>query len=111
VKRRRIYCDTQNNHSGGFKGFRIGTGKSVAKKRCELVITPQRTLKAINGILTGWHEPKATHLMTLEAMVGRKHLDVADQTAIHNKYLWHDFGDPPLILAQAESTRCIVETL
>ncbi len=64
----------------------------------KLVITPQRGIKAIDGILTGWHEPKATHLMMLEAIASREHLDVAYQAAIENKYLWHEFGDLHLIV-------------
>lgn len=63
-----------------------------------LVITPQRGVKAVDGIVTGWHEPKATHLMMLEAIASRQHLDVAYQAAIDNKYLWHEFGDLHLIL-------------
>jgi S-adenosylmethionine:tRNA ribosyltransferase-isomerase len=64
----------------------------------KLIITPQRGVKAVDGILTGWHEPKATHLMMLEAIAGRHHLDIAYQAAIDNKYLWHEFGDLHLIL-------------
>ena len=64
----------------------------------KLVITPRRGVKAVDGILTGWHEPKATHLMMLGAIAGRKHLEVAYQAAIEKKYLWHEFGDLHLIL-------------
>jgi S-adenosylmethionine:tRNA ribosyltransferase-isomerase len=64
----------------------------------KLVITPQRGVKAVDGILTGWHEPKATHLMMLEAIAGRKHLASAYQAAIEGQYLWHEFGDLHLIL-------------
>jgi S-adenosylmethionine:tRNA ribosyltransferase-isomerase len=64
----------------------------------KLVITPQRGVKAVDGILTGWHEPKATHLMMLEAIAGQRHLDVAYGAAIEHQYLWHEFGDLHLIL-------------
>jgi S-adenosylmethionine:tRNA ribosyltransferase-isomerase len=64
----------------------------------KLIITPQRGVKAVDGILTGWHEPKATHLMMLEAIANRGHLDVAYQTATENKYLWHEFGDLHLMI-------------
>lgn len=72
-----------------------------------LVITPERGVRAINGILTGWHEPKATHLMMLEALfrrdsgvaiAGREHLAVAYRAALEHRYLWHEFGDLHLIL-------------
>lgn len=64
----------------------------------KLVITPQRGMRAVDGILTGWHEPKATHLMMLEAIASREHLDVTYRAAIENKYLWHEFGDLHLIV-------------
>jgi S-adenosylmethionine:tRNA ribosyltransferase-isomerase len=64
----------------------------------KLVITPQRGVKAVDGILTGWHEPKATHLAMLGAIAGRQHLDIAYLAAVENKYLWHEFGDLHLIL-------------
>jgi S-adenosylmethionine:tRNA ribosyltransferase-isomerase len=62
------------------------------------IITPERGVKSINGILTGWHEPKATHLAMLEAIAGRHHLEVAYTAALENRYLWHEFGDLHLIL-------------
>jgi S-adenosylmethionine:tRNA ribosyltransferase-isomerase len=62
------------------------------------IITPERGVKSINGILTGWHEPKATHLAMLEAIAGRAHLGVAYTAALENRYLWHEFGDLHLIL-------------
>jgi S-adenosylmethionine:tRNA ribosyltransferase-isomerase len=62
------------------------------------IITPERGVKSINGILTGWHEPKATHLAMLEAIAGRNHLEIAYTAALENRYLWHEFGDLHLIL-------------
>ncbi len=63
-----------------------------------LVITPERGVKAVNGLLTGWHEPQATHLAMLEALAGREHLQLAYAAALHERYLWHEFGDLHLIL-------------
>lgn len=63
-----------------------------------LVITPQRGIRAVDGILTGWHEPKASHLAMLEALAGKRHLRVAYDQALHAGYLWHEFGDLHLIL-------------
>jgi S-adenosylmethionine:tRNA ribosyltransferase-isomerase len=63
-----------------------------------LVITPQRGVHAIDGILTGWHEPEASHLSMLEAIAGRRHLEVAYAAALEGRYLWHEFGDLHLIL-------------
>ena len=80
-----------------------------------LVITPARGLRAVNGMLTGLHEPCATHLAMLEALarqvphntdlpesllarVGQEHLKIAYAEALRERYLWHEFGDLHLIL-------------
>jgi S-adenosylmethionine:tRNA ribosyltransferase-isomerase len=64
----------------------------------DLVITPQRGVRAVDGLLTGMHEPRATHLAMLEALAGRAHLEVAYTAALREGYLWHEFGDLHLIL-------------
>ncbi len=38
----------------------------------ETVITPDRGVRAVDGLLTGWHEPEASHLDMLEAIAGRR---------------------------------------
>ena len=63
-----------------------------------LIVTPQRGIRAVNGILTGWHEPKATHLAMLEAIASRHHLEISYSAALEHGYLWHEFGDLHLIL-------------
>lgn len=61
-------------------------------------ITPERGVFAVNGLLTGFHEPKASHLLMLEALAGRSHIEVTYQAAIEEAYQWHEFGDLHLIL-------------
>jgi S-adenosylmethionine:tRNA ribosyltransferase-isomerase len=63
-----------------------------------LVITPERGLFAVDALLTGLHEPHASHLAMLEALAGREHLRAAYAEAIREQYLWHEFGDLHLIL-------------
>jgi S-adenosylmethionine:tRNA ribosyltransferase-isomerase len=63
-----------------------------------LVVTPERGVRAVNGLLTGLHEPRATHLAMLEALAGRQHLQLTYAEALHERYLWHEFGDLHLIL-------------
>jgi S-adenosylmethionine:tRNA ribosyltransferase-isomerase len=65
------------------------------------VITPQRGVRALDGLLTGLHEPRATHLAMLEAIAGRDHLRLAYAEALQERYLWHEFGDLHLILRNA----------
>jgi S-adenosylmethionine:tRNA ribosyltransferase-isomerase len=63
-----------------------------------LVITPDRGIRSANALLTGLHEPRATHLAMLEALAGREHLKIAYAEALRQGYLWHEFGDLHLIL-------------
>ena len=64
----------------------------------DLVITAQRGVKVVDGLLTGFHEPKATHLALLEAIAGRAHVERVYRAALDARYLWHEFGDLHLIL-------------
>ena len=64
----------------------------------ELVVTPGRRLRVVDGLITGWHEPRASHLAMLEAVAGRALLETSYRTALEEGYLWHEFGDSHLIL-------------
>ena len=64
----------------------------------ELVITPECGVRFVDGLLTGFHEPKASHLAMLEAIAGREHLRKTYAAALEAGYLWHEFGDLHLIL-------------
>jgi S-adenosylmethionine:tRNA ribosyltransferase-isomerase len=73
-----------------------------------LVITPDRPLRSVTGLITGLHEPRATHLAMLErvasgivgSVCGRCHLERAYTEARQHGYLWHEFGDSHLIVAK-----------
>ena len=62
-----------------------------------LVITPERGVRAVDALLTGLHEPQATHLAMLEALAGRAHLRAVYAAALAGRYLWHEFGDLHLL--------------
>ncbi|HEX4081859.1 MAG TPA: S-adenosylmethionine:tRNA ribosyltransferase-isomerase, partial [Acidimicrobiales bacterium] len=64
----------------------------------ELVITPDRGVRVVDGLLTGWHEPEASHLAMLEAIAGRELLERSYAAALDEGYLWHEFGDVHLVL-------------
>jgi S-adenosylmethionine:tRNA ribosyltransferase-isomerase len=64
----------------------------------ELVVTPERGVCAVDGLLTGWHEPEASHLLLLEAVAGRSLLESSYAASIATGYQWHEFGDVHLIL-------------
>jgi S-adenosylmethionine:tRNA ribosyltransferase-isomerase len=63
-----------------------------------LVVTPERGLRAVDGLITGWHEPAASHLRLLEAAAGPALLERCYAEALERGYLWHEFGDSHLIL-------------
>lgn len=99
-------------HAGGHRVVAIGTTVVRAletvtdvegithpgKGWTELVVTPGRGVRAIDGLLTGWHEPAATHLQMLEAVAGRVPLELAYPEAVRSGYRWHEFGDSHLLL-------------
>ncbi len=64
----------------------------------DLIVTPETGIRTVDGMLTGFHEPKASHLAMLEAIAGRDHLAVTYEAALTGGYLWHEFGDLHLIL-------------
>ena len=74
-----------------------------------LVVTADRPVRSIHGLITGLHEPRATHLMLLQAVVTANvgagtcapcHLERAYAEARGVGYLWHEFGDSHLIVGQ-----------
>ena len=64
----------------------------------ETVVSPEHPVRSIDGFLTGWHEPEASHLAMLEAIAGRPLLESSYAAALEQGYLWHEFGDVHLIL-------------
>jgi S-adenosylmethionine:tRNA ribosyltransferase-isomerase len=66
-----------------------------------LVLGPGRPAEVVTGLMTGLHEPEASHLDLLEAVAGRDLVDraYADITGPGAPgYLWHEFGDSMLLL-------------
>lgn len=75
------------------------SGNVVASRGwTDVVITPERGVKVVDGLLTGFHEPRASHLQMLEAIAGREHIGSAYREALQHGYLWHEFGDLHLIV-------------
>jgi S-adenosylmethionine:tRNA ribosyltransferase-isomerase len=64
----------------------------------DLVVTPARGVRAIDGLLTGWHEPEASHLLMLEAIASTDLLRRSYEASLAEGYRWHEFGDVHLIL-------------
>ena len=64
----------------------------------DLVITPEPGVGVVDGLLTGWHDPEASHLLMLEAIGGPELVERSYRAALEHGYLWHEFGDTHLIL-------------
>lgn len=64
----------------------------------ELMVTPAAGVRAVDGMLSGWHEPEATHLLMLEAVGGAELVAQSYEEALAAGYLWHEFGDLHLLL-------------
>ena len=99
-------------HAAGGRVIAIGTtvvraletvasadGSVTARKGwTSLVIDPERGVHAVDGLVTGWHEPEASHLWMLAALAGEPFLERCYRAALDEGYLWHEFGDSHLIL-------------
>ena len=64
----------------------------------DTVVTPEHPVTSVDGLLTGWHEPEASHLAMLEAIAGRDLLERSYTAALAEGYRWHEFGDVHLVL-------------
>lgn len=53
---------------------------------------------SVDGLLTGLHDPGASHLAMLFAVAGRSLVHDAYAEAVAHGYLWHEFGDSHLLL-------------
>jgi S-adenosylmethionine:tRNA ribosyltransferase-isomerase len=78
---------------------RVGTGWT------DLVLGPHRPAWVVDGIVTGWHEPEASHLLLLEAVAGPDLVRRAYAAALDCGYLWHEFGDSCLLLSGGSAAR------
>jgi S-adenosylmethionine:tRNA ribosyltransferase-isomerase len=63
-----------------------------------LTITPERPVRAVDGLITGWHDADASHLLMLEAVGGRELIERSYAAALAAGYRRHEFGDSHLIL-------------
>ncbi|MBW8752340.1 MAG: S-adenosylmethionine:tRNA ribosyltransferase-isomerase, partial [Propionibacteriales bacterium] len=64
----------------------------------ERVVTPADPPRVVDGLVTGWHDPHASHLLLVEAVAGRELTQRAYEAAVAAEYLWHEFGDTALLL-------------
>jgi S-adenosylmethionine:tRNA ribosyltransferase-isomerase len=63
------------------------------------VVTPVAPPEVVDGLITGWHDPHASHLLLVKAVAGRALTQAAYDEAVARGYLWHEFGDSALLLS------------
>ncbi|HEX9066605.1 MAG TPA: S-adenosylmethionine:tRNA ribosyltransferase-isomerase [Streptosporangiaceae bacterium] len=63
-----------------------------------LVLGEQNPAAVVTGLITGWHDPEASHLALLEAVAGQALVKAAYADADAAGYLGHEFGDSCLLL-------------
>ena len=64
----------------------------------DLVLGPDRPARVVEGLVTGLHDPDASHLLLLEAVAGVALVQRAYDAAVEQRYRWHEFGDSCLLL-------------
>jgi len=74
-------------------------GRATARRGwTERVISPDEPPQLVDGLITGWHDPEASHLMLVEAVAGVELTQAAYDAAVGEHYRWHEFGDSALLL-------------
>lgn len=71
----------------------------------ERVISPDDPAVVVDGLITGWHDPAASHLLLVESIAGVELTQRAYDAASAGGYLWHEFGDSALLLPQRGLSR------
>jgi S-adenosylmethionine:tRNA ribosyltransferase-isomerase len=71
----------------------------------DLVLGPGRPPRVVDGLITGWHDAGASHLLLLEGVAGPALVAAAYREAIQTGYLWHEFGDSALLLPNLPRSR------
>jgi S-adenosylmethionine:tRNA ribosyltransferase-isomerase len=64
----------------------------------DLVISSERPVRVVDGLITGWHNPRASHLLLVESVAGAELTQRAYDAAVAEHYLWHEFGDSCLFI-------------
>lgn len=70
----------------------------AARGWTDLVLGPERPARVVTGLLSGLHDPQASHLLLLDAVAGAELVDAAYRAAVAERYRWHEFGDSTLLL-------------
>lgn len=75
-----------------------GTAVQPMRGFTRLYLHSGRPVQVVDGLITGFHDPLASHLAMLYAIAGETLIRSAYNIAVDQGYLWHEFGDSHLIL-------------
>ncbi|MEO7262821.1 MAG: S-adenosylmethionine:tRNA ribosyltransferase-isomerase [Jatrophihabitantaceae bacterium] len=75
---------------------------SPASGWTELVVSPEHPARVVTGLITGLHNPDASHLLLVESVAGPRLAQQAYDEAVRARYLWHEFGDSCLLLSNRD---------
>jgi S-adenosylmethionine:tRNA ribosyltransferase-isomerase len=80
--------------------LRAGDGVRVAACSgwTDRIVTPADPPRVVTALVTGWHDPGASHLLLVEAVAGADLAQAAYDAAVGGGYAWHEFGDSALLL-------------
>jgi S-adenosylmethionine:tRNA ribosyltransferase-isomerase len=70
----------------------------------DLVLGEQHPARVVTGLITGWHDPEASHLALLRAVAGPDLVTAAYAEAERAGYLGHEFGDSCVLLPPRRRT-------
>ena len=83
-------CDLRSKRL--LKYLRARNGKSRDSWQ-QLPVAAAHKLRVVDGVLTGLHEPQASHSDLLYAFLPADVVRTAYQEVISRNNLWHEFGD------------------
>ncbi len=97
-------------HAQGHRVVAVGTtvlravetawdGGRVVPRRGFTCVTlgPDRPVRSVEGLVTGFHDPRTSHLSLLFGFAGTDRVRAAYRDAVRERYLWHEFGDSHLL--------------
>ena len=73
-----------------------------------LVVTPERGLRAVDGLVTGWHEPAASHIQLLEAAAGADLLERSYAPFITSSSGFNSLANPGFLFGQSFVEYCVL---
>lgn len=69
----------------------------------DLIVTPERGVRGVDGIVSGWHEAGVSHLSLIESIAGKDLVEQCYAAAVSGGYRWHEFGDSLLVIGRTNA--------